>query len=166
MVSVNVHGLITGVFVAIVVQFGRDRSGLVCSVRGKYGVVLRTMSALVVVLETLVKLRAAGIGRLPPAPLNVTAPTWASALPSSVELAFIVIDEYAIMVPMKTEDVPRVAELPTCQKMFLACAPPVRMTLRPTPTVSVLAIWKTQTSFGPPSSVRSTKVMSYAPDGD
>jgi hypothetical protein len=32
--------------------------------------------------------------------------------------------------------------------------------LRPTPTVSVLAIWKTQTSFGPPWRVRSTEVMS------
>ena len=57
-----------------------------------------------------------------------SAPTWAIALPSIVELAFIVTDAYAIMVPSKTEDVPRVAELPTCQKMFLACAPPLRMT--------------------------------------
>src|ERR1035438_7708543 len=90
----------------------------------------------------------------------------ASARPSRVELAFIVMEEYAMMVPLKTEDVPSVAELPTCQKMFLAWAPPVKMTWRPTPTVSVLAIWKTQTSFGPPLRVRSTEVMSYAPDGD
>ena len=55
-----------------------------------------------------------------------------------------------MMVPLKTEEVPRVAELPTCQKMFLAWAPPVKMTLPLTATVSVLAIWKTQTSFGPP----------------
>ena len=73
-------------------------------------------------------------------PLNVTAPVCTSALPFMVELAFMVMEAYAMMVPWKAEDVPRVAELPTCQKMFLACAPPVKMTLRPTPTVSVLAI--------------------------
>src|SRR5664279_5023902 len=134
----------------MVVQFGRDRSGLACSVRKKYGVVLRTTVALVVVLAMPVNMGAAGIGRAPPSPLNVTAPFCASALPSSVELAFIVMDAYAIMVPLKTEEVPRVAELPTCQKMFLACAPPVKMTLPLTATVSVLAIWKTQTSSGPP----------------
>jgi hypothetical protein len=166
-VFVYVQGLVTGVFVAIVVQFVRRRSGMVCRVRRKFGVVLMTtVTELLVVLEMLVNLGASGVGILPASPLNVTAPVWASALPSIVELAFIVMDAYAIMVPLKFEDVPRVAELPTCQKMFLACAPPIKMTSRPTPTVSVLAIWKTQTSFGPPLRVRSTEVMSYAPDGD
>ena len=100
----NVQGLVTGVSVAIVVQFGRDRSGLVCSVRRKYGVVLRTtVTEWVVVLEMLVNMGASGVGRLPSWPLNVTAPICASALPSIVELAFIVMDAYAIMVPLKTE---------------------------------------------------------------
>jgi len=105
-VFVYVQGLVTGVFVAIVVQFVRDRSGLDCSVRRKYGVVLMTtVTELLVVLEMSVNLGASGVGRLPPSPLNVTAPTCDSALPSSVELAFIVMDAYAIMVPLKTEDV-------------------------------------------------------------
>ena len=112
--------LVAGLFVAIVVQFGREMSELVWRVRRKYGEVLRTTVALVVVLAMPVKMGAAGIDRLPPSPLNVTAPTCASALPSIVELAFIVTDAYAIIVPLETEEVPRVAELPTCQKMFLA----------------------------------------------
>src|ERR1019366_9823782 len=43
-----------------------------------------------------------------------------------------------------------VAALPTCQKTFLACAPLIRMTLRgapAAPTVSVEAIWNTNTAF-------------------
>ena len=103
-VFVYVQGLVTGVFVAIVVQFVRRRSGMVCRVRRKFGVVLMTtVTELLVVLEMLVNLGASGVGILPALPLNVTAPVWASALPSIVELAFIVMDAYAIMVPLKTE---------------------------------------------------------------
>ena len=89
---VYVQGLVIGVFVAIVVQFVRDRAGLDCSVTKKYGEVLRTKVALVRVLEKPVNTGAAGIDRLPPSPLNVTAPFCASARPSKVELAFIVMD--------------------------------------------------------------------------
>jgi len=46
---------------------------------------------------------------------NVTAPLLASALPFSVAPVFSVIDANAKMFPLKTEYVPRVAELPTCQ---------------------------------------------------
>ena len=49
----NVQGLVTGVFVAIVVQFGAGRMGLDCSVTRKYGVVLRTTVAELVALEML-----------------------------------------------------------------------------------------------------------------
>src|ERR1017187_2696273 len=157
--------LVTGLFVAIIVQLGGDRLGLDCSVTRKYGEVLRTTVALVSVLKMPVNMGAAGIDRLPPSPLKVTAPFCASARPSKVELAFIEMEAYAMMVPLKTEEVPRVAELPTCQKTFLAWAPPVKMTLPLTATVSVLAIWKTQTSPGPPESV-SSRVMPYEPDGD
>ena len=126
---VYVQGLVTGVFVAIVVQFVRRRSGMVCRVRSKCGVVLMTtVMELLVVLEMLVNLGASGVGIVPALPLNVTAPVWASALPSIVELAFIVMDAYAIMVPLKFEDVARVAELPTCQKMLAAVTPPARIT--------------------------------------
>ena len=54
-----------------------------------------------------------------------------------------------------------VAALPTCQNTFLACAPLARMMLEGAaapgpPTVSVVAIWKTQTALALPcaSSVR------------
>jgi hypothetical protein len=82
-------------------------SGLVCNVSRKYGVVLRTTLALslVVPLSIWMKAGASGVGRLPPEPLNVTAPVCARALPSIVELAYIVMEAYASMVPLKTEDV-------------------------------------------------------------
>ncbi len=85
-------------------------------------------SGLVVFLEMLVNMGAAGVGRLPASPLNVTPPLNAKALPSIVLLVFIVTAMSAIMVPLKTENVPSTAEELTCQKMFLACAPPARMT--------------------------------------
>ena len=65
-----------------------------------------------------------------------------------------------MMVPLKMEYVPRVAELPTCQKMLAACALPMRTTRLPEAVVSALPIWKMKTEFAlpPPSSVR-TPVM-------
>jgi hypothetical protein len=64
-----------------------------------------------------------------------------------------------------------VAALPTSQKTFLAWAPLIRMTLRGAagaPTVSVDAIWKTQTAFASPlaSRVRSDPVIRNEPDAD
>jgi hypothetical protein len=59
------------------------------------------------------------------------------------------------MVPTKTEDVLRVAELPTCQKTLQAWAPLVRMMELPTSVVSVEAgAWKIQTAFGSPPASR------------
>jgi len=54
------------------------------------------------------------------------------------------------MVPCKTEFVPRVAELPTCQKMLEAWAPPARITCRPAVVVRVDAIWKMKTALESP----------------
>jgi hypothetical protein len=59
-----------------------------------------------------------------------------------------------MIVPTKTEVVPIVAELPTCQKTLDALAPPDRMTCRPDVVVSVDATWKTQTAFGSPRASR------------
>ena len=66
-----------------------------------------------------------------------------------------------------------VAALPTYQKMFLDWAPlpGFRIMLRGAPgapTVSELAIWKTQTAFASPpaSSVRSAPCMEYVPGAD
>lgn len=56
-----------------------------------------------------------GVGTVMVLVSNVTAPVCANALPSSVAPVAIVIDANARMFPLKTEYVPRVAELPTCQ---------------------------------------------------
>ena len=90
-------------------------------------------------------------------PAIVTAPVLANALPSSVAPVLKVMDCIAITVPLKTEVVPKVAELPTCQKMLDASAPPLKITLRPDVVVSVVAIWMMKTAFTSPfaSNVRS-----------
>ena len=80
----------------------------------------------------------------------VTAPVLANPLPSSVAPVLKVIDCMAITVPLKTEVVPKVAELPTCQKILEANAPPLRITLRPDVVVRVVAIWMMKTAFALP----------------
>ena len=92
----------------------------------------------------------------------VTAATRAKARPSSVAPVASVMDWSAMIVPLNTEVVPKVAELPTCQKMFEALAPPLRMTCRPEVVVKVDAIWKMKTAFALPcaSSVRSPEDIS------
>ena len=86
---------------------------------------------------------------------KATWPIRASARPSSVALVTIVIDCAAIMVPLKPELPPIVAELPTYQKTLAAWAPPLRMTWRPVVVTRVDTIWKIQTAFASPASVRS-----------
>lgn len=81
---------------------------------------------------------------------NVTAPFRASALPSRFTPVVSVIDVSAKMFPLKTEFVPSVAELPTCQKMLQAEAPLARITWLPLPVVSVDPIWKMNTAAGLP----------------
>jgi hypothetical protein len=98
-----------------------------------------------------------------------------TALPSSVVIAALpavenVTPAGAMIVPtMVPPPAPlMVAALPTCQNTFLACAPLTRMTLRGAagaPTISVVAIWKTQTAFALPwaSRVRSDPVIVNEP---
>ena len=90
-----------------------------------------------------------GAGSTTVSPINVTA-VCASALPFSVAPLFSTIAVLSNMFPLKTDVVPRVVWPATCQKMFLACAPPLRITWTPLPTVRVCAIWNIQTSFAPP----------------
>ena len=87
----------------------------------------------------------------------VTEPILANPLPLSVAPVLKVMDCIAITVPLKTEVVPKVAELPTCQKILDANAPPLRITLRPGVVVSVDAICIMKTAFAFPfaSKVRS-----------
>ncbi len=84
----------------------------------------------------------------------VTAATRARALPSSVAPVVMVIDAYAIIVPLKTLLVPSVAELPTAQKTFCDWAPLVSTMLAPDEVVSVEAIWKMKTALALPCASR------------
>src|ERR1035437_5968340 len=87
---------------------------------------------------------------------NVTAPFRASALPSRFTPVVIVMDVSARMFPLKSELVPSVAELPTCQKTLQAVAPLARTTWLPLPVVSVDPIWKMNTAPGLPAPSRVT----------
>jgi hypothetical protein len=71
-----------------------------------------------------------------------------------VSRLFTEIDVRARMVPAKSEPVPSVAELPTCQKTLQAWAPLVRMTLVAESVTSVEAAWKMKTAFGSPPAFR------------
>src|SRR5512135_2606584 len=56
---------------------------------------------------------------------KVTAPVRANNRPSTVAPVVTVMEAIGRMLPLKTEPVPSVAELPTCQKMLAALAPPL-----------------------------------------
>src|ERR1700732_4615511 len=98
-----------------------------------------------------------------------------NALPLSVVIAALptvenVTPAAAMMVPTMVPPPAAliVAALPICQNTFLACAPPIRITLRGAPgapTVSVLAVWTTQRAFAPPlpARVRSDRVIRNEP---
>ncbi len=73
-------------------------------------------------------------------PAIVMAPVLAKALPLRDAPVLKVIDCIAITVPWNTEVVPKVAEVPTCQKILDANAPPLRITFRPEVVVNVEAI--------------------------
>lgn len=53
-------------------------------------------------------------------PAKITVPVLAKALPSKVAPVSKVMDCIAIIVPLNTEVVPKVAELPTCQNILAA----------------------------------------------
>ena len=86
---------------------------------------------------------------------NVTAPVRASSLPFTVAPVPNEMDASDKMLPLKTEAVLRVAELPTCQNTLHAFAKLINVTVLLTDVVSVDAIWKMKTLLGllSPSSV-------------
>jgi hypothetical protein len=85
-----------------------------------------------------------------PAVSRFTAPFRASALPAIVAPVFMVIVVSAITFPTIALPVPSVAELPTTQNTLQLEPPPVKTTRELAAVVSVLPIWKIQTSVGPP----------------
>jgi hypothetical protein len=74
----------------------------------------------------------------------------ASARPSTVVPVVTEIDVNAMIVPVKEDVVPNVAELPTCQKTLQALAPLITLTLLAEAVIRVEAIWKMKTAFGSP----------------
>ncbi len=82
---------------------------------------------------------------------RVTAPLRASARPSMVTPVVTVMDASARMVPRKVENVPSVAELPTCQKTLHDVPALMMFTLLLDAVIRVEAVWKMKTAFGLPS---------------
>src|SRR4051812_16501087 len=87
---------------------------------------------------------------------SVIAPVCVRARPSITAPVFNEMDMEARMFPLKIDVVPRVAELPTCQKILAALAPPERTILVPANVVRVEPIWRIQTAFGSPPASRVT----------
>src|SRR6185312_16434706 len=77
----------------------------------------------------------------------------AKALPFKEALVPSVIPVFESIIPSKWAVVPIVTVPATCQKMFLACAPLLKVMLTAELNVRLPATWKIQTSFGPPEIV-------------
>ena len=91
------------------------------------------------------------LGALTEFPSNVTAPLRATARPSSSEEPVPKLTlAIARMLPLKIEPVFKVAELPTCQKIFgvMPAPAPETITEEVVAVVRVLPIWNTKAAFG------------------
>jgi hypothetical protein len=107
----------------------------------------------------------AQLGTLIVSSSSVTAPLRARARPVMVAPCCTEIEVRARMVPTKTEDVLRVAELPTFQKTLQAWAPFSRTTELPTSVMSVEAgAWKIQTASGSPCAFRVSAPLTSSDD--
>jgi len=94
---------------------------------------------------------------------RVTAPFRARVRPWTVTPVFTPIEVSARMFPTNVEFVPRVAELPTCQKTLHSWAPLTSETVLSEPVMSVESVWKMNTVFGlPPASRVSVPVRPSA----
>ena len=101
------------------------------------GVVVAVVVVVVAVVVVVVAVAAAHVGTLIVLLLRVTAPVWASSRPCTLAPLFNVTDVCARIVPTKDVVVPKVAELPTCQKTLHACAPSIKTTELPEAVVNV-----------------------------
>ena len=79
---------------------------------------------------------------------RVTAAVEASRRPVTVAPVCAVTEARASTVPTKVELVPRVAELPTCQKTLQEACGVVNLTTLREPVIRVLEAWKMNTAFG------------------
>ena len=106
--------------------------------------------------QPFINVVAYGLGTVTVFDSNETAPVCVNNLPSTTAPVFAEMDIAAMIFPLKIDVVPRVAELPTCQKILAALAPPARTTCVPAIVVSVDPIWKIHVAFGSPWASRVT----------
>jgi len=104
------------------------------------------------------------LGTLMVSSSRVTAPFRASARPVTVSPVVTVIEVRARMVPWKTDPVPSVAELPTCQKTLQAWPPLMNLTELPEAVMSAEGTWKIQTAFGSFCASRISAPETPSPD--
>ena len=97
---------------------------------------------------------------------SVVAPLRANVLPSAVAPVVTVIDVKARTVPVNTEFVPSVAELPICQKTLQGDAPPMRLTRLAEAVVSVEPAWKMKTASPSPWASRVRIPVNPSEDGE
>jgi hypothetical protein len=96
---------------------------------------------------------------------RVTAPFMAKSLPLTEAPVIRVIEVIAMTVPAKALELSRVAELPTTQNTFPACAPLTSATELPAAVISVLVAWKMKTApLSPAASRVRVPVSPHVPD--
>ena len=90
-------------------------------------------------------------GRVMTLSSRLTWPLRARIRPATVLPVCKEADVRAMTVPTNVVSVPRVAELPTCQKTLQACVPLIRATVLLEAVISVDPTWKMNTALGSPS---------------
>lgn len=143
----------TGVPVVVVVTTGGTTVVVVVTSGGTTVVVVVVVSGgtvVVVVVGVVVVTGGAQVGIVTVFVSRVTAPLIANRRPSTVASVVAVMSVSANRFPRNTELVPRVAELPTCQKTLHACVPLINATVLDDDVISVDPAWKTKTASGSP----------------
>jgi hypothetical protein len=92
----------------------------------------------------------------------VTAPFRANALPATDALVVRLMLVRARILPVKVVPVPRVAELPTCQKTLQSFPPLITCTDETLAVVNVLPIWKMKTAAALPCAFSVKAPVSWA----
>jgi hypothetical protein len=138
------------------VVVGEDEVGVseVVVVESVVGVV-----ELVVVLVGAVEVEVGAVSQPGMVKVLLSRLTWplrASARPATTVFVVTEIDVRAMIVPTKSEFVPSVAELPTCQKTWHAWAPLITLMSLAEAVIRVEAIWKMKTELGSPWPSRVT----------
>jgi hypothetical protein len=154
---VVVTGAVVVVTGAVVVVVGEVVVvvGAVVVVVGAVVVVVGTVVVVGAVVVVVVGTVVVGGVLQPGARVNalVSSDTWplrARARPSTVTPVVTVIDVRAMIVPLNTDPVPSVAELPTCQKTLQASARLIRLTLLAEAVNRAEVTWKMKTALGSP----------------